>query len=188
MRYAYYARLTSRQQSIYRKSDAIGEIALPSAAALRALVEALERALAAADRPAVERAAKALAASLLVRLGTPPLRLRVLAVRPSDDWGELHGLYEPGEGRTLAAITLWMRTAQHRKVVAFRTFLRTLLHELCHHLDYELFDLADSFHTAGFFKRESSLFKQLVGAPEGRRPVKPLSRPARAAAASKDRR
>ena len=44
----------------------------------------------------------------------------------------------------------------------FRTFLRTLLHELCHHLDYELLDLDDSFHTEGFFKRESSLFKQLV--------------------------
>jgi len=55
-----------------------------------------------------------------------------------------------------------MRTAQHRRVVAFRTFLRTLLHELCHHLDYELLKLEDSFHTEGFFKRESGLFKQLV--------------------------
>jgi hypothetical protein len=55
-----------------------------------------------------------------------------------------------------------MRTAHHRRVVAFRTFLRTLLHELGHHLDYELLKLADSFHTEGFFKRESSLFKQLV--------------------------
>ena len=55
-----------------------------------------------------------------------------------------------------------MRTAQHKRVVAFRTFLRTLLHELCHHLDYELLKLEDSFHTEGFFKRESSLFKQLV--------------------------
>ena len=55
-----------------------------------------------------------------------------------------------------------MRTAQQKKVVAFRTFLRTFLHELCHHLDYELLELDDSFHTQGFFKRESSLFKQLV--------------------------
>ncbi len=49
-------------------------------------------------------------------------------------------------------------------MVAFRTFVRTLLHELCHHLDYELLKLDDSFHTEGFFKRESSLFKQLVSA------------------------
>jgi hypothetical protein len=58
-----------------------------------------------------------------------------------------------------------MRTAAHKRVVAFRTFLRTLLHELCHHLDYDLLALPDSFHTEGFFKRESSLFKQLVAAP-----------------------
>jgi hypothetical protein len=55
-----------------------------------------------------------------------------------------------------------MRTARHKRAVAFRTFLRTLLHEVGHHLDYELLSLPDSFHTEGFFKRESSLFRQLV--------------------------
>lgn len=40
--------------------------------------------------------------------------------------------------------------------------MRTLIHELCHHLDYELLRLADSFHTEGFYKRESSLVHQLV--------------------------
>jgi hypothetical protein len=55
-----------------------------------------------------------------------------------------------------------MRTLRYKRVVAFRTFLRTLLHEVCHHLDYTLLALADSFHTQGFFNRESSLFKQLV--------------------------
>ena len=44
-------------------------------------------------------------------------------------------------------------------------FLRTLLHEICHHLDYHLYRLPDSFHTEGFYKRESSLFHQLV--PDG---------------------
>jgi hypothetical protein len=67
-----------------------------------------------------------------------------------------------------------MRTARHARVVAFRTFLRTLLHELLHHLDLEVLGLDWSFHTEGFFRRESSLFHQLV--PEAR------STPARAAA------
>ena len=58
-----------------------------------------------------------------------------------------------------------MRTAQRRQVVAFRTYLRTLLHELCHHLDYELYRLDESFHTEGFFQRESSLVHQLIGKP-----------------------
>ena len=44
-----------------------------------------------------------------------------------------------------------------------RTFLRTLLHELGHHLDYQLLKLADSFHTEGFYKRESSLMFRLAG-------------------------
>ena len=46
--------------------------------------------------------------------------------------------------------------------VAFRTFLRTLLHEVGHHLDYTLLRLGDSFHTQGFYARESHLFHQLV--------------------------
>ncbi len=47
-------------------------------------------------------------------------------------------------------------------MVASKAFLRTLLHELAHHLDYEHFRFPDSFHTEGFYKRESSLFHQLV--------------------------
>src|SRR2546426_1529323 len=55
-----------------------------------------------------------------------------------------------------------MRTAKQKRVVAFRTFLRTLLHEVGHHVDYTGLRLKDSFHTEGFCKRESSLFYQLV--------------------------
>jgi hypothetical protein len=54
-----------------------------------------------------------------------------------------------------------MLTAKRGQVVAFRTFLRTLLHELCHHLDYTLLHLRDSLHTQGFYQRESSLFHAL---------------------------
>ena len=64
-------------------------------------------------------------------------------------------------------IQLWMRTAKQKRVVAFRTYLRTLLHEVGHHVDYALLRLPDSYHTEGFYKRESSLFYQLV--PEAAR-------------------
>ena len=83
-------------------------------------------------------------------------------MRPNNDWGELHGLYEEAEVRRRARITIWMRTSHHKKVIAFHTFFRTLFHEICHHLDYELLGLADSFHTEGFFKGESRLFHTLV--------------------------
>ncbi len=162
MRYAYYSRLKRREQAIYRRSDAIERIVVPRAERLHPLVTALEAALAAADRAAVERAARVLVEALLAALGVPPVKVRVLSVRPADGAGELHGLYVPRSGRARAVISVWMRTAHHKRTVAFRTFLRTLLHEVCHHLDYELHGLEESFHTEGFFKRESSLFKQLV--------------------------
>jgi uncharacterized damage-inducible protein DinB len=91
------------------------------------------------------------------------VRVSVLAARPHAKWGELHGLYEsPGRGAEPPLITLWMRTARQKRVVAFRTFLRTLLHEVGHHVDYTLLRLGDSFHTQGFYARESHLFHQLV--------------------------
>jgi hypothetical protein len=41
-----------------------------------------------------------------------------------------------------------------------------LLHEICHHLDFTLFELTATFHTTGFFRRESSLMRQLAGRKE----------------------
>jgi len=49
--------------------------------------------------------------------------------------------------------------------VKFRTFLRTLLHEVCHHLDYEHYKMAETFHTEGFYARESAMTRELLGEP-----------------------
>jgi hypothetical protein len=160
--FAYYARLSKRQKAIYDKSDGMTEIPLPGAETLRPLVAALAEALAREERAETELACQRLLDGLTWALGVGPARVEVLAARPHAGWGELHGLYTEARGRRPPKITLWMRTARQRRVVAFRTFLRTLLHELCHHLDYRLFRLVDSFHTEGFYKRESSLFHQLI--------------------------
>ncbi|HET8580655.1 MAG TPA: hypothetical protein VFL31_06630 [Nitrospiraceae bacterium] len=162
MVFAYYSRLTRSQKRIYRQSDEITTIPLPKATPLHPLVDELAEALKNEGRRKIEALSQGLISDLTTMLKVPPVRVEVLAARPSKDWGELHGLYTPAEGRRPARVTVWMRTAKHRRVVAFRTFLRTLLHELCHHLDYELLDLEESFHTEGFYKRESSLFHQLV--------------------------
>jgi hypothetical protein len=166
MPFAYYQRLSARDRAIYRRSDAVTAVSLPRPAELTALVEALRGAHASEERRAIEAAAQALAQGLARQLELSPLRVEVLAVRPSADWGELHGLYTRESGRT-PRVQLWMRTARHKRLVAFRTFLRTLLHEVGHHLDYERLGLADSFHTEGFFKRESSLFRQIVNEAGG---------------------
>ncbi|MDH3287585.1 MAG: hypothetical protein OEP48_07675 [Betaproteobacteria bacterium] len=162
MPFSYYNRLTARQQLIYRKSDAIESVNLPHAAPLVSATVQIARALSAADRLATQAACQALVDALTSRLGVPAVCVWVLAKRPELRDGELHGLYEPAERGTPVRISVWMRTARRKQVVAFRTFLRTLLHEFCHHLDYECYKLHDSFHTEGFYKRESSLLKQLL--------------------------
>jgi hypothetical protein len=162
MPFAYYARLSAARKRIYDRSDALERIDLPDAGSLRPLVAPLVAALKSEKRAEAERLCAALAAGIVSQLGAPTVKVAVLAVRPSSDWGELHGLYLPEDEGKTAVIKLWMRTAKNRRVVAFRSFLRTLLHELCHHLDYEFYRLEETFHTEGFYKRESSLFHQLV--------------------------
>jgi hypothetical protein len=127
-----------------------------------AAVAGIRAALAADARAAVQRHCQAIVDALVAGYHVPAIRVRVLAQRPADDYGELHGLYEPEEGATPARITVWMRTAQRRQVVAFKSFLRTVCHEVCHHLDYELFALEETFHTEGFYKRESALANALL--------------------------
>ena len=162
MVFDYYKRLSASRQSIYRQSDAITAVTLPDAEVLRAPAQALVAALKAENRTAVQRLSQLVTDGIVGQLRVPPLRTQVLAVRPSDDDGELHGLYLPEEDGKTAKIQLWMRTAKHKRVVAFKSYLRTLLHEICHHLDYELYKFPETFHTEGFYNRESSLFRQIV--------------------------
>jgi hypothetical protein len=162
MPFAYYSKLSPYRQRIYRKSDAIESLALPRGVSAGRIVAGVRDGLARDDRAAVQRACQELVDALTAGYGVPKIRVRVLAKRPADDYGELHGLYEPEEGRTPARISVWMRTAAKKQVVAFKTFLRTLLHEVCHHLDYDYFKLEETFHTEGFYKRESTLAAALL--------------------------
>jgi hypothetical protein len=161
MPFDYYRRLSPRNQRIYRASDAVTRVLLPHPQLLFPFVDLLQEALSQDRRPQVEAVSGRLVLAMFEMLEVPPVAVRVLAARPSLRYGELHGLYTNDPPKH-PRIQVWMRTAHHRRVVAFRTFLRTLLHEVGHHLDYTYLKLADSFHTEGFFKRESSLFYQLV--------------------------
>jgi hypothetical protein len=166
MPFAYFDRLSPARKRIYLRSDSIDRVDIPQSPSGERLVNDMEVALASENRGEVERFAQALLNDLCARLKVPRVRVRVLSVRPSGNWGELHGLYEPFEDGTPPLITVWMRTVARKQVVAFKTFLRTILHELCHHLDYELYKLPETFHTEGFYKRESSLYYQLRGEPQ----------------------
>ena len=172
MPFAYFAHLSPARQRIYRESDAIATIELPQAASHAATVAEIRGGLLAEDRIVVQRASQKLIDALDAGFGIPAVRVQVLARRPSDDYGELHGLYEPDEEITPARITAWMRTAQRKQVVAFKSFLRTLVHEFVHHLDYEHFKLPETFHTEGFYRRESSLANALLATLESAVPPK----------------
>ncbi len=168
MPFAFYDRLSPARQRIYRKSAAIVRVEVPDFPGLVPLARAIESPLEAGDRAGVERACQALVDSFNARLATPPVRMKVLARRPTNDYGELDGLYEPREldeyaRGERAVISVWMRTDQKEQLVKFRTFLRTLVHEMVHHLDYEHYKLAETFHTEGFYARESTLMKDLLG-------------------------
>ena len=164
MPFAYYDRLTPARQAIYRKSDAIGALALPAGIDVALPVLMIGDGLARGHRATVQNGSQSLIDALVEGFAVPPVDVRVLAVRPSDYEGELHGLYEPDEDRPRALISVWMKTAQKKQVVAFRSFVRTVVHEMLHHLDYEHFGLEETFHTEGFYKRESSLSNGIFAA------------------------
>jgi hypothetical protein len=59
----------------------------------------------------------------------------------------------------------WMR--EHGvaaiEITSFGTFLSTLCHEYCHHLDFQHFKFTDSWHTRGFYERAGALYHHARG-------------------------
>lgn len=163
---AYFYRLSAADQRRYLASDSVPGLPLKVTDAVMARVAALRAALETEDLRAVTRAAQQLLDALSRALDVTPAAVEVRGVRPRNHRGELHGIFYP---RTRPPrIVLWARTARRHEPVAPKTFLRTLIHELVHHLDYALLKLGASFHTYGFFQRESFLVRALSIAEDGR--------------------
>src|SRR6266480_2866445 len=95
----------------------------------------------------------------------PECDIRVLAARPlcvRENWtSELFGDYSP----ETMLIRVWMRTAVKKGITSFGTFLSTLCHEFCHHLDFHRFRFHDSWHTRGFYERAAALYHDARGTP-----------------------
>jgi len=93
----------------------------------------------------------------------PASNIRVLAARPlriRENWAtELFGDYNP----ETMLIRVWMRTAVRKEITSFGTFLSTLCHEFCHHLDFRRFGFRDSWHTRGFYERTAALYHHARG-------------------------
>lgn len=162
MRFSYYDSLSRKSRATYRKSDGLVTVPLETSLSFTGRCSAIQQALLVVDGRAVQISSQKLVSELCQALEIRSPHVKVLSRRPRDANTELHGLYEWEEG-CRPEVRVWMRTAQRKNVVAYKSFLRTLLHELCHHLDFALFGLEESFHTEGFFKREAWLFRRVTG-------------------------
>ena len=167
----FFYRLSPRAQRCYLKSNAIADFDLKPSPSALSLVEALLEALRSGALATINQAAQALADELCRLLGVTTVSVEVRGVRPHNQRGELHGIFYPRARPP--KIILWMRTARRHDIVKPKTFVRTLLHELGHYLDYALLKLGDSYHSSGFFKRESFLVRMLYPSLAERPPTEP---------------
>lgn len=155
----------SDEKEEYLRSDSMRKIILPSDEPIRTHASGLEAALAEEDRKALQLAANAIADIFNLTFSTPKSPVKVLGVRPrevteSSVW-ETFGDYDLETQR----IRLWMRTAVLQKPSAYGTFLSTLCHELCHHLDVVHLGLPNTFHTRGFYERAGLLYHHIRNTP-----------------------
>lgn len=152
----------------FLESDCIKTLHLPEKERLPAIARSIESAMQTGKAADVRRACLEFLAQASDFYGTPTCSVRVLAARPlrvRERWTtELFGDYNP----KTKLIRLWMRTAVRKEITSFGTFLSTLCHEFCHHLDYQHFGFADSWHTRGFYERAAILYHHARGTPPKR--------------------
>ncbi len=150
----------------YFKSDGLQSLEVPRDDRLRAPAAHIQPALESGDARAVRDTCTEFlfAAADFYAVARP--QIRVLAARPlrvrEGSWAtELFGDYHPEK----KLIRVWMRTAVRKQVTSFGTFLSTLCHEFCHHLDMKRLGFKDTPHTRGFYTRAAVLYHHARGTP-----------------------
>src|SRR5579883_768506 len=134
----------------FRESDALRSLDVPSQSQLPQLARRIESLMQNGDRADVGGACAAFLAAAASFYGVRAPAVRALAARPlrvrEGGWQtELFGDYSLNDGH----IRIWTRTAVRKQVTSFGTFLSTLCHEFCHHLDCQKFGFNGSPHTRG---------------------------------------
>lgn len=148
---------------------------MPPNGDLQEIAKRLESAMRSGKIPDVQRACCEFLATVSDFFNVPICGTRVLAARPlrvREGWStELFGDYTP----ETMLIRVWMRTAVRKDITSFGTFLSTLCHEFCHHLDFQKFSYPDSWHTRGFYERAAALYHYARRTPPKRLFWLPLS-------------
>ncbi len=149
----------------YERSESMTKLIIPEDDRLRTLALAIETAMSSGATAPVRAACTAFLAEAARYYEVSQPKVRVLATRPlrvyESGTTELFGDYDLAS----CVIRVWMRTAVQRRVTSFGTFLSTLCHEFCHHLDLQRFRLATTPHTRGFYQRTALLYHYCRGTP-----------------------
>lgn len=149
----------------YMRSDALRTLRLPPADKLRELAAELKGAMKTDDRKQVHAASAALLTELADAFEIAPPPLKVLNARPlkvTENYAtETFGDYDFESTQ----IRLWMRTAVQKKMTSYGTYLSTLCHEFCHHMDVVSLDLPHTYHTRGFYERSAILYHHVQDTP-----------------------
>src|SRR5665213_1130537 len=152
-------------QAEFLDSDRLTTIEIPPGDHLQALAASLNVALQGGKRSDIQQVSNEFlaTASRFYKVEAPEIRM--LAARPlrvrENSTIELFGDYN----LQTMAIRVWTRTAVRKQITTFGTFLSTLCHEFCHHLDCQRFRFRQSPHTRGFYQRTALLYHHARGTP-----------------------
>ncbi|MBS2002617.1 MAG: hypothetical protein U0103_18765 [Candidatus Obscuribacterales bacterium] len=156
---------TKADNAEYLRSDELRTLTLPSGESLRELAAILKESMKTDDRKQVQAASAALLAELANAFEVSPPPLKVLNARPvrvTENYAtETFGDYDFDS----TLIRLWMRTAVQKKMTSYGTYLSTLCHEFCHHLDVVALNLPHTYHTRGFYERSGLLYHHVQNTP-----------------------
>jgi hypothetical protein len=149
----------------FRESDTYALIPLPADTRLMTIASGIERAMREGGAGDVQISCAQFLRAAAEFYKVPECTVRVLAARPlrvrEYSTIELFGDYHPDT----RVIRVWQRTAIRKEVTSFGTFLSTLCHEFCHHMDFHRFKFRDSWHTRGFYERTAVLYHHAKGTP-----------------------
>jgi len=149
----------------FLESDRIRTLDLPQDRCLFSIAQSIESAMKCETSGDVRRLCTQFLSAASEFYQVPNCGVRVLAARPlrvrERGTFELFGDYDP----ETSVIRVWMRTAVRKEVTSFGTFVSTLCHEFCHHLDFQKFRFPNSWHTRGFYERAAALYHHARGTP-----------------------
>lgn len=164
----------ARARARFEASDRLTTLVpAPPAEPFQAATTALCDAVTGGELRDVQRASTAALAVLAAHFRVDAPALRVLDIQPHRTREgvttyKLYGDYDLEAQR----IRVWLRTAIREQVSTPKSFLSTLVHEFCHHLDCVGLGLLETPHTRGFYHRVDQLYHLGLGTPpEARRPL-----------------